>query len=519
MARDKSVAAASFLLTTNNKGFLSGILASRKKWEGFVNDVKNLNETKLNNSKFGQGIVNGLSKMTPYLGVINSGLNAIANTAKFTATALATVGGVSLAGLAAGITKSVNEAAKLEDEALNLKLVMGDEAGGEMTKWIQNFYPTTSGSRSVFLQAAADLARMGKGEDEIKRLLQAFGDAGSMGKDTDKGIQGLTDTFRRLEMQGSLTSRTVREFLKYGIDFSAILAEKLGGAEQAQKALKDGSISAAQAEMMFMEYMGQYYGAMQERSNTAAGTLQTIQAQINNLWETIGEAFLPFLQQIGGSIQDLLGYIQQNMGNIAPLINELIQLTMSEVNGFVEWIDKVQRLGRAIQIVGGFIIDFIIAPFKMAYDLVKLIYDQIVNILQLDFKGYFKDLKNDLYNLGKDTAAPVENALDRYNAAAKVEDEGGGVRSALNKAEQSFYKYGFAPSQVAAGMQRNAVQRANDEAIRAANRDNYRRGSEIFAQNMQQADEMADGIKSIDDKMSRLLMQNTAGVNAAIPVR
>ena len=481
MARsDKAVAKASVLMLLDNKSFNRAVKDTRKSWEGLVRNISNINKTYFNNSAFGQGLTEAMSKITGPVSKMGPYLKAAGGAIMQIGQAALTAGGVLGGAFVAGLGASVKAAAALEDEALGLKMIMGEGPGQEMTDYIRSFYPSTSGSRSVFMQAAQDLSRLGMQAPAIKEMLQAMGDAGALSRlGTDAGVQNLTEAFKTINAEGKLTTRTIRQFRAVGIDFYGILAEQLGSVEAAQKAVSDGSISAAMAQQLFLSYMSQYYGAMQQYSNTASGTLGTIKAQITELAVGIGQQYLPLLKEVGGYVQDFLTYCMNNLPNLQALINDIIAWAIEHIN---ELAGNIAHLADNIRGVLTTLRELVTGHWRFTES---------------------RQLAGDIVE--------AEQSGNYISTRAKQMAKGGGLTDILKSR-------GFAPDQIAAGMAAARAQRAARDLQYTQNAGNIAAGTRAFTDTRMQQD-MLDQLQQINDNISSIKGQNTAGVNAAIPIK
>lgn len=481
MARnDRAVAKASILMSLDAKQFKKGVQDTEKAWRGMTERIQRINSTVFNNSQLGQSLVGGLNNMTGAVGRLSPALRNVGGMVAGFARSAAMAGGVLATGLAAGLGASVKAAADLEGETLTLREIMGNEAGTAMADWVRSFYPNTSGSRSVFMQAAADLARLGMQAPQIQQMLQAMGDAGALSKlGADAGVNRLTEAFRTLYATGSLTERTLRQFRAVGVDYMDILTQRLGSFEAAQEAVKSGSISAAEAQIMFLAYMGQYYGAMQNQSATTAGTLGTIRAQLTEIMAGIGQAFLPALQVLGGYVSDFLTYCMQNLPNLQALISQLVTWS----------IDRIEELAGAVA--------------RLADNI-----NGVITTLRELVTGHWRFTESRKL-AGDIVEAEQSGSYIKTRAKQMAKDSG------LN---DILAEHGFAPQQIAAGMAAAAAQRSANDLIIAQNRANYQSGGAAFEAGRIQED-MLSQLQGINDKLDYIGGQNNAVQNGKIPVR
>lgn len=485
MARnDRAVAAASVLMMLDNKKFNEGIKDTERKWRGFCDKIARYNSA-FGNSAFGNKLVSGLNSMSGAVAVFSPIMREAGAVVANFARQAALAGGVAAGALAGGVAVSVKAAADLESEALKLKNVMGAEEGEKMLSWIREFYPNTSGSRSVFVQAAADLARLGMEAPEIERMLQAMGDAGVLSKmGTDAGISSLVEAFKNLNAQGVLSERTLRVFRKAGVDYIAILTEKLGSFQAAQEAVKTGSIDAATAQALFLEYMSRYYGAMQQESATAAGTLATIRAQFTEITAGLGEAFLPVLKMAGGAISDFLTYLYNNMPALKALLSDLFGWAAERLSVLLSHAREIYN-----QI------------YRIADTISELISGKQFRIRMSElFRGHWKFTESKAYEA--DRAA---RRADAWNY------QSGDLSGILER-------YGFSLPQIRAGMAEAAAGRAAQELAIAERRGNYAAGGNAF-ESARTSEEMLSELQGINEKLDYIGGQNAAAVNAKIPVR
>lgn len=364
MANDKAVASASILMRIKNSELNKSFAEARKQWQG-------LRETAQSNAKsiagtayefqaasagFGKlsGAANSvavcLRKMAPVLGIVGAGMSALGATVKVVAVGIKTaITGIfsALASLYSTLSRffknAITAAIDFEKEYTKLQTIAGSNVAEELSDFIRELYPSTTVSRDVFMNAAGSLAKVGYSINDIKTMLQSMGDAAELSVgDTNSAMSSLAATFSKVGARGYMTSREINSMLSMGIDITHALASHLGtDVSGAMDAVSKKQIDMNTAMNAFIQYMGQYYGAMQQQSNTTGGSIDTIKAQIQDLMVDIGQAFLPTIAGILNKVQAFFTVLKQHMPEVKAFLQEILSAISEIANAIIDILEKI----------------------------------------------------------------------------------------------------------------------------------------------------------------------------------
>lgn len=514
---DKAVASASLLLFCDNKKFMKGVNESRKKWEGFTKNLDDLNKKHFNNNKFGQSMVSGLKKITPAISVVTTAFSALMGVVQQVLKALLAIGAVSLAGLAAGINKAVGEASKFEERELNLKLTAGSAVAKELSDWFRGWYPGTSVSPDEGYQAMADFTRFDKTPEEIKQLMQVGADLGTLtGKGANGGISALVEIEKALSLSGKLNTRVAKQIQSgLGIDVMSALGQMYGLDEYTtRQKLDKGLFSASAAEGIILSEGSRYQGATQARSNTFAGSIETVKAQFNNLMTSFGEVILPILTEILGRIQDFLIYVDSHKNEIMLSMEQTRQLLNIALYKIIELIDNIWRWLYSAKTVlnttyKGSGVSSQIETFNAAS--------------KGDWKGTALGVLEQVRNLNP--AHLINKGVTTFISdiwkGREIQQEGGFTQHTINDLNKRLAGTSFSPSAISAGMAENAIKRANDKEALNQRLGIYGEGYKQLSTNAMKADsldELNDNTRRTAEGIDYLVNQTRAQSNSAIPV-
>lgn len=159
---------------------------------------------------------------------------------------------------------------------------------------LQEMGVATPFSSSDLMKNAEALLASGTAAANVVPTLSLLGDASRGNKEK---LDSLTAAFSQVQTDGKLTSDTMAELVKAGFNPLEEISRTSGiSMTRLQRDLDAGKISTDQLTNSLISATGpggQFFGAMQAQSETAAGRWQAFTERLENAGTTLGTALLP----------------------------------------------------------------------------------------------------------------------------------------------------------------------------------------------------------------------------------
>ena len=158
-------------------------------------------------------------------------------------------------------------------------------------------------------QMGAQLLNMGYNAKGAADLIQLCADtAAGLNKGQD-GAQQLVDTLSRIHATGEMSSRQLISLQMAGMDLDKAFASVGMSAEQAMKAMDDGTLDAQTAIKALTDYMHEFDGAMAESKNNITDQWGDVKGNLETIFGEIGESIFDAFNQ-SGIVQELIDFTQ-----------------------------------------------------------------------------------------------------------------------------------------------------------------------------------------------------------------
>ena len=247
------------------------------------------------------------------VGALHGGVSGLIEFADHATTAVLNMGQLAQQGisLAEDLLKPAASAKEVES---SLTIFDGSvaKAREEMGK-LADFASQTPFDTQPIDEMALKMQGVGISSKKVVPYLTALGDAmDAMGDTSAADLEGLVDSFNKIQSTGHLTGEVIQSFADRGINVWKILEQQTGKTQsQLQKMVSDGAIPAADAMRYLTEGIEAsplYKGQMANDAQGVAGAISNLRANFNKALVSFGSPILdklvPIFNNVGAAISD-----------------------------------------------------------------------------------------------------------------------------------------------------------------------------------------------------------------------
>ena len=272
-----------------------------------------------------------------------SGLNNLANSAKFGVTALAGLGAAGAAGIGAFVISSSKAAASVEDLTIQLGVLTGSTAIAK--KMIAEFKAEeikSSLSLSDYADAAKLLLGFGAAQETVLPLLKKIGDV-SLGNSERFGRLALA--FGQIQSKGKLAGQELNQLAESGFNPLQIIVEATGKSySELFEMMEKRTITVehvSKALELATSEGGRFYKAIEKGSVGTTAKIAQTQAAVTSLQVAFGTGFNVGLKNALDATNAFLPQITEKFTQAGEFIGAAMTESISGNN------DKFAALGTA----------------------------------------------------------------------------------------------------------------------------------------------------------------------------
>lgn len=218
--------------------------------------------------------------------------------------ALIAIGAAVAGGL--GIVKLGADAESIET---SFRVMLGSaEKAKALTANVRGMAAETPYGEGELQGATKKMLAFGSTDTGVVQELRMIGDVAS---GVEAPIGEIAEIYGKARVQGRLFAEDVNQFTGRGIPIIQQLAAQFGVTDsEVKKLVEDGKVGFPQLEKAFQGMTGQggkFYGMMAARSKDASGMWSTLVDNVKGMFRGIGEAMLPAVKLVMGSLLELTG--------------------------------------------------------------------------------------------------------------------------------------------------------------------------------------------------------------------
>ncbi len=263
-------------------------------------------------------------------------------------------------------------------------------------------------------EMGVQLVNMGYSAKNAADLIQLCADTSAGLGQGQAGAQQLVETLSRIQSTGEMSSRQLIALQMNGMDLDKAFSSVGMTAEQAMKAMDDGTLDAQRAVQALTEYMHEFDGSMEKSKNNVSDQWGDVKGNIETACAEIGASIFDAFNQ-SEIIQTLIGFTQ-----------DLVDLVRSDGSGAFSDFREVAEIcldavNTGLKIVITAIKSVILAAQKM-YAAFKSIGSKIASALEpilAPLSAIWNLVKSLLTSLGQKVAAVVDTAWTATNWTSK----------------------------------------------------------------------------------------------------
>ena len=291
-------------------------------------------------------------------------------------------------------------------------------------------------------QMGAQLLNMGYSAQNAAKMIQLCADTAAGLNQGQAGAQQLVDTLSRIQATGEMSSRQLISLQTAGMDLDKAFSAVGMSAEQAMKAMDDGTLDAQTAIKALTDYMHEFDGSMAKSKDN-----------LTDMWGDVSGNVQTAMGEIGASIADAF--------NQSGIVQELVDITQ-------DFVDFVRGDGcgafQDFKAVASEVLDFIGGLLTFVLDIMKLIVVAVSDVYSA-FKSF-----------GSQVVSAIQPAVDAvmtlYNAVKSVlSSVGMAFHSEVGKSFSSMLDSGLEPEERA-----ERARAARENRFRQLNRGGSARG-------------------------------------------
>lgn len=388
------------------------------------------------------------------------------------------------AGIAIAIKKVASLGIEMEQTRVAFSTFLGDAGKANvLIAELNEFANVTPFDNAQIITASKALLTAGVTAEGMTDQLKTIGDVAA---GAGVPITELSQIFAKATNKGKLQAEELNQFAERGIPILDVLAKKWGmNKAEVLKMGEKGKITADVMKEAFQTMSGEggrFFNMMEKQSATAGGKISTLIGKLQMMGIAIGEKLIPLITKITDKLISFLGFIKKNAAVFKIVGGAVLGLTIAiitiisaikswaAVQAIINFLLVANPIGiiivavsalvgaivvawqtsetfrgvllgtwEVIKLVGGAIWDFLIAPYKALWELLKPMIPAI--------KGFFSDMIDFIKPVGKAIydflVAPIKLAIDGIKSALKFIGLMADGNSVVSKVKDVFSK-GFA---------------------------------------------------------------------------
>ncbi|WP_343671817.1 tape measure protein [Chitinophaga sp.] len=233
------------------------------------------------------------------------------------------------------------------------RLTGSSTAAASILKDLHQMAATSLFNNDNLQENAATLLESGVAAEKLMPTLNMLGDAsgGNQAK-----LDTLTKAFGDMQQEGHLTTESLKAMNDAGFKPLEIMAASGGQTmEQLKASMAAGGISTENVVAALQTATGsggEFFGVMQEQSETAAGKWHYLQEKMSEAGGTIGNALMPTVSNfMENTLKPLVGWLSAAAGWIAEnsdLVGFLVTVVAGATLGYKLWTLAAELLGPAM---------------------------------------------------------------------------------------------------------------------------------------------------------------------------
>lgn len=382
---------------------------------------------------------------------VEDNLKGVAGASDVASTALGVFTGTLAADVAKAFGSAIADIAiKIKDLGLETQQTIAKIGAmknyiGDATQAYQYFNDVgrnTNYDLGAVQQMGAQLLNLGYSAQNAADMIQLCADTAAGLNQGQAGAQQLVDTLSRIQATGEMSSRQLISLQTAGMDLDKAFSAVGMSAEQAMKAMDDGTLDAQTAIKALTDYMHEFDGSMEKSKNN-----------LTDMWGDVSGNVQTAMGEIGASIADAF--------NQSGIVQELVDITQ-------DFVDFVRGDGcgafQDFKAVASEVLDFIGGLLTFVLDIMKLIIVAVSDVYSA-FKSF-----------GSQVVAAIQPAVDAvmtlYNAVKSVlSSVGMAFHSEVGKSFSSMLDSGLEPEERA-----ERARAARENRFRQLNRGGSARG-------------------------------------------
>lgn len=230
-----------------------------------------------------------------------------------------------------------------------MKNFIGDAA--QAYQYFNDVGRNTNFDLTAVQEMGAQLLNMGYSAKNAADLIQLCADTAAGLNTGQAGAQQLIDTLSRIQSTGEMSSRQLIALQMAGMNLDKAFSAVGMTAEQAMKAMDDGTLDAQKAVKALTDYMHEFDGSMAESKNN-----------LTDMWGDVSGNVQTAMGEIGASIADAFAQ--------SGIVQELIEFTQ-------DLVDLVRADGcgafQDFKSIASEVLDFVGGLLTFVLDIIKLI--------------------------------------------------------------------------------------------------------------------------------------------------
>ena len=275
-------------------------------------------------------------------------------------------------------------------------------------------------------QWGMDLVNLGYSANNAAYMIKLCADtAAGLGKG-QAGAETLIRTIARIQSTGEISSRQMKELQQSGLDMDKAFSSVGMTAEEAMKAMDDGTLNAQDAVASLTEYMHTFDGSMAESKHNIIDEWGDVKGNLVTICASIGGAIFKAFEQsdivktLIDITQDFLDLVWSDgpsafseFGTVAKGvlwgINEAIKGVWEAVKAVIVIFYK---LNDAVREIGSMIANYlkkVLSPLQSIWDKIKSI------VATLGVGEIVESISNSIQDSWKDLVGPRKGVPKEYN--------------------------------------------------------------------------------------------------------
>ncbi len=419
-----------------------GTNATKEQAEAMRKLRQEINEQTQANQKYARAINSSVKEMeaaAKATAAADAGASKLAGSFKMTE-GFTTAFSVALGGLASTImTGAVTALASLGQAVLSAGAAMQQSVAHlaaikgmtidatEAYRIFNDTYRNTTYDESAIMQMGTQLMGLGYSAQNASEMIMLCADAAAgLGKGQAEAQQ-MVDTISRMQATGEATSRQFVALQMAGLDLDKAFGSIGMSAEEAYKAMDEGTLDAQTAIGALTNYLHEFDGSMAKSKDNAidqwgdlTGNLQTMCAEIGTgIFDAFNQSEI--IQDLISFTQDLIDMVRGDGCGAFSDLKEVVKFSLGVIDEMLQMVITgfkliVLALDSAYAAFKSFGQD-VYAALQPAIDGLLYIYDLVRNIMSSIGKGLKSEVdKSWKATFGKDSGLEPEERLERRNA-------------------------------------------------------------------------------------------------------